>query len=78
MTVTDLILCHECGHDIDEHRWDGCFHEETVHINCLDECDLSTADIARAYAEERWLDGVDVGYVLGRFHSKQDEKGHRE
>ena len=70
--MPEPILCHECGHDIDDHSWDGCQLEPPS------ACLLSAMDIARAYAEERWLDGADVGYVLGRFHSKRDEKGHRE
>lgn len=75
--MSDDILCHDCGHDIDDHGSAIC-------TGCLwgddDEADCSATSsvIARAYAEERWLDGVDVGYVLGRFHSKRDEKGHRE
>ena len=58
--MPDPIPCPECGHDIDEHRWDGCWYEEKVNFKGLDECDLSAADIARAYGERRFHEGWDA------------------
>ena len=45
--MSDQILCPDCGHDIDDHSWDGCQLEPPS------ACLLSAMDIARAYADER-------------------------
>ena len=56
--MSDPIPCPECGHDIDEHRWSGCWYEEN--FKGPDDCELSATEIARAYGEERFNDGWDA------------------
>lgn len=60
--MSEPILCPECGHDIDAHRWNGCWYEED--LKGLDECNLSSTDVARAYADERVREAMES--LLGR------------
>ena len=59
--MTDPILCHECGHDIDQHEpgeyCNGCIWNSDV--GALD-CTLTPAEIAHAYGEERFDDDWDA------------------
>lgn len=57
--MSDPILCHECGHDIDEHRarymCNGCGDEIFTRVE--DElCYMHPSEIARAYGEKRVRD----------------------
>ena len=55
--MPDQILCPDCGHDIDDHSWDGCQLEPPS------ACLLSAMDIAHAYGEQRWKDGLEYGWL---------------
>lgn len=55
--MADPILCHKCGHDIDEHGYTGCFG---VAAACR--CGVSSSTIARHLLDAaltEWVAGLD-------------------
>lgn len=61
--MIDPILCHDCGHDIDEHGGKGiggrsCMvYTSEGYPGC--DCKQKVSDIARAYADERVREAMD-------------------
>lgn len=63
MSVSDMILCHECGHDIDNHDLGECF-------DCPGSgrgCHQWTSDIARAA-----LEAVTEGMRRDEYHTMDE------
>ena len=69
------ILCHGCGHDVNEHALWGC--QTSLRYGWPDKaypygqwricgCDLAPSDIAREYARQRVADELRVAAVVAR------------
>lgn len=79
--MSDPILCHECGHDIDEHQQgyacDVCCIEAEDNAAIRDDrawdmCRLTPSFIARAYADNRVREAMDSHRC-----DEQAERAHR-